>query len=209
MTIERRIQNPIDLSVWGIHAGGFSNADVIVPTCRIEGMTDEEIGRAVRSLATEADLLYARFRADYLYSAYYQFVALSTPWKIPPEVLQYKSLMETAAKNGRDNSYESTGGALDWNDYELIEIVLEMIAVYETYQTYKTTKPARRAEIARNYDKLFVQIGRRDSFKCKYCGSSDDLAIDHIKALVNGGTNNLDNLQLLCRSCNSSKGARE
>lgn len=208
MTEERRIQNPIDGSIWGVSAGGFTSADVIVPTCRIAGMTDEEIGRAVRTMAREADLLYARFRADYLYDAYYQFVALSTPWKIPPEVLQYKTLLENAANDGRMNSYESRGGALDWTDYELIEIVLEMITVYETYQSYKATKTNSRNEIARNYDKLFVKIGRRDSFKCKHCGSSDDLAIDHIHALANGGTNELDNLQLLCRACNSSKGAR-
>lgn len=208
MTHERRMQNPIDGSIWGVSAGGFTNADVIVPTCRIAGMTDEEIGRAVRAMAEEADLLYALFRANYLYDAYYQYVALYTPWKIPPEVLQYKALLEKAANDGRMNSYESHGGALDMNDYQLIEIALELISAYETHQTYKATKTASRNEIARNYDRLFVKIGRRDSFKCKHCGSSDDLAIDHIFALANGGTNELDNLQLLCRSCNSSKGAR-
>ena len=43
---------------------------------------------------------------------------------------------------------------------------------------------------------------------CVHCSSSDDLAIDHIIALARGGTNDLENLQLLCRSCNSRKGAR-
>lgn len=33
--------------------------------------------------------------------------------------------------------------------------------------------------------------------------------IDHIVPLAKGGTNNADNLQILCRSCNCSKGAKD
>lgn len=40
---------------------------------------------------------------------------------------------------------------------------------------------------------------------CLVCGSSEDLTKDHIIPLIQGGTDNLDNLQLLCCSCNCSK----
>lgn len=52
------------------------------------------------------------------------------------------------------------------------------------------------------------EVWERDNFTCKTCGVRKDLTIDHILAVVNGGTNDLENLQTLCFSCNSRKGAR-
>ena len=52
-------------------------------------------------------------------------------------------------------------------------------------------------------------VFERDGPLCSSCGSLDDLTIDHIKPLSRGGTNTLDNLTPLCRSCNSSKGNRQ
>ena len=46
----------------------------------------------------------------------------------------------------------------------------------------------------------------RDNYQCRYCGATNDLAIDHIFPFSRGGSNEADNLQVLCRSCNSSKG---
>jgi hypothetical protein len=46
---------------------------------------------------------------------------------------------------------------------------------------------------------------RRCKFRCVSCGSTDDLTIDHIVPLTRGGTNDLINLQVLCRPCNSRK----
>lgn len=51
-------------------------------------------------------------------------------------------------------------------------------------------------------------IWERDNFTCKQCGSRRDLTIDHILAEANGGPTILDNLQTLCRRCNSRKGSR-
>lgn len=43
---------------------------------------------------------------------------------------------------------------------------------------------------------------------CLRCGAVDDLTIDHVTPIALGGKSNLDNLQILCRSCNSSKSSR-
>ena len=41
--------------------------------------------------------------------------------------------------------------------------------------------------------------------KCLNCGSTEDLACDHIVPLSKGGTDWIDNVQPLCQSCNSTK----
>jgi 5-methylcytosine-specific restriction endonuclease McrA len=43
---------------------------------------------------------------------------------------------------------------------------------------------------------------------CPICGSETDLTIDHIRPLARGGTSDPENLHVLCRRCNSRKGAR-
>ncbi|WP_228721653.1 HNH endonuclease [Thermoleptolyngbya sichuanensis] len=46
------------------------------------------------------------------------------------------------------------------------------------------------------------------SQQCNHCGAGPHqakLTIDHIIPLAQGGVNDLSNLQVLCRRCNSSK----
>lgn len=48
-------------------------------------------------------------------------------------------------------------------------------------------------------------ILERDEYKCVYCGSKENLQIDHIISVFSGGQNKICNLQILCRSCNAAK----
>ncbi|HEY9370379.1 HNH endonuclease signature motif containing protein [Streptomyces sp.] len=43
---------------------------------------------------------------------------------------------------------------------------------------------------------------------CSYCGAPADTN-DHLQAVVTGGTDHWWNLAACCKSCNSSKGAKE
>lgn len=52
------------------------------------------------------------------------------------------------------------------------------------------------------------RIYTRDGWQCLRCGRSDDLTLDHIWPWSKGGQDTEDNLRTLCRSCNSTKGAR-
>jgi hypothetical protein len=54
--------------------------------------------------------------------------------------------------------------------------------------------------------RAFVQ--QRDGHKCRHCGATEHLCTDHIYPEFLGGTSDVENLQTLCRSCNSRKGIR-
>jgi len=53
--------------------------------------------------------------------------------------------------------------------------------------------------------RMFVR--QRDEGACVQCGSNQRLEYDHIIAHANGGSNTERNIQLLCETCNRSKGA--
>ena len=53
-----------------------------------------------------------------------------------------------------------------------------------------------------------LAVLRRDGYKCVKCQADTWLSIDHIRPQAMGGLGTEDNLQTLCRSCNSRKGAR-
>jgi 5-methylcytosine-specific restriction endonuclease McrA len=58
------------------------------------------------------------------------------------------------------------------------------------------------------WKKIRITVLDRDGWICSYCGGVAD-TVDHIYPRVKGGdTWALDNLQSLCKSCNSRKGGR-
>jgi len=52
------------------------------------------------------------------------------------------------------------------------------------------------------------EVYKRDGKKCRNCGATKKLTIDHITPLSLGGDNLPSNLQVLCNSCNASKNNR-
>mgnify|MGYP003312927381 FL=1 len=50
-------------------------------------------------------------------------------------------------------------------------------------------------------------IKLRDGFKCVYCGSSEELTIDHVRPQCKGGETNSQNCVTACKSCNQAKGS--
>lgn len=66
--------------------------------------------------------------------------------------------------------------------------------------------PPRKQVIGQS---LRTRVFERDSYRCVHCGTHIDLCVDHIKPESKGGGLDFDNLQTLCRSCNSIKGVKE
>lgn len=56
---------------------------------------------------------------------------------------------------------------------------------------------------------LRFQVLKRDGYRCQMCGvtakDGATLEIDHITPVSKGGSNDADNLQVLCRDCNAGK----
>jgi hypothetical protein len=56
-------------------------------------------------------------------------------------------------------------------------------------------------------DDIKVYVMMRDAGSCRACGFTTELQYDHIIPLKMGGSNNAENLQILCGPCNRSKSA--
>lgn len=78
---------------------------------------------------------------------------------------------------------------------------------------------ARRAGSERDYTINTLKVLERDKWTCQLCGcktpkrargtyGGNAPEIDHVVAIALGGGHTLDNLQCLCRKCNSAKGAK-
>ncbi len=69
----------------------------------------------------------------------------------------------------------------------------------------------RRSITDKEWAALTREVIERDGWVCSYCdcdtsNPTNGYAIDHVFPLSRGGGNELENLTMSCRSCNSSKG---
>ena len=51
------------------------------------------------------------------------------------------------------------------------------------------------------------EIKRRDGYRCVYCGSTDNLTIDHVVPQCKGGSTDAANCRTACLACNQAKGS--
>lgn len=73
----------------------------------------------------------------------------------------------------------------------------------------KKEKVARQNKQRRKFNnkkpKLYQALIQRQRGKCKMCGATGKLTIDHIIRLADGGSSKRKNLQLLCEPCHRRK----
>lgn len=59
-----------------------------------------------------------------------------------------------------------------------------------------------------NYKNHKYALLKKQNYRCAHCGEKRQktaLTIDHIVSIFDGGTNDIENLQLLCRECHDKK----
>lgn len=88
----------------------------------------------------------------------------------------------------------------DDEDLELLNNLISDMRVYEEIR--KTYKFKRRGGFKQILKKSCLS---RDDNKCVSCGAREHLEIDHIKEIIDGGDNILENLQTLCHTCHRNK----
>jgi 5-methylcytosine-specific restriction enzyme A len=66
-----------------------------------------------------------------------------------------------------------------------------------------------RIKFTKEFKEMVLEKSKKKCAGCKCCLESKKYDIDHIRPLANGGTNQIDNLQGLCKSCHQDKTANE
>lgn len=99
-----------------------------------------------------------------------------------------------------------------WNIYSIysddeLSIIKLSVDLAKQYFEYKETYKSKRKE-AQSY--IQNKNNRKRIFNkhwaiCKFCWSTENLSIDHIIPVSKWWLNEDDNLQILCKSCNSKK----
>lgn len=74
-----------------------------------------------------------------------------------------------------------------------------------TQERLRYIRNRSRASAYTRRSEVRARILKRDNYHCIQCGSAINLTIDHIVSVYRGGSNEDNNLQTLCNSCNSRK----
>lgn len=106
----------------------------------------------------------------------------------------YRYLDEPDAKIKINNLFEK-GILLEGEDFIYF-------AGCEEYIEPAPKDPLKRS---RGYLKHRDSVFDRDGNQCVYCGSTENLTLDHVIPISKGGSDDQDNLVCCCKRCNSSK----
>lgn len=67
-----------------------------------------------------------------------------------------------------------------------------------------------KEHLNKEFEGLVIEKLKGQNYKCVYCGVDikENFSIDHIIPLSKGGTNEIGNIDLVCKPCNTKKGTR-
>lgn len=76
--------------------------------------------------------------------------------------------------------------------------------MHETYQDLMFNLEATSSSEAKR--KWKNSIKEHWNYECAYCGSEENLTLDHITPRIKGGSDRITNIVCACGECNHSKG---
>ena len=76
---------------------------------------------------------------------------------------------------------------------------------YMAYMASKRRAMLKGVEGSHTFEE-WKEVLEKHNYKCAYCGGTERLSKDHIIPISKNGTDYIENIQVLCLSCNSSKG---
>ena len=79
---------------------------------------------------------------------------------------------------------------------------------YTQYLESINNRERIQACIYTNKKEVKQQVFELHGEKCLCCGSEINISLDHVIPVFHGGISHVDNLQPLCKSCNSRKGTK-
>lgn len=108
---------------------------------------------------------------------------------------------------------------VEWTPEHLLEGRIPLIKHYVLRKERLYAKVRREVAAFENMEKLHMTsreaipdqvrlfVWQRNQGQCVRCGSRERLEFDHIIPVISGGSSTERNVQLLCESCNRSKGS--
>jgi len=113
-------------------------------------------------------------------------------------IVNWKRAINLVLK-GRAEIVESSERVV--NNFEKT-VVLTVPAVIKLVEFVKNVY---KAKVSFNKTNVFI----RDKYTCQYCGSKENLTIDHVIPISKGGTTCFENCVTCCKSCNILKGSKQ
>jgi 5-methylcytosine-specific restriction endonuclease McrA len=113
----------------------------------------------------------------------------------PKHLWTKESILKSSQKRSGENSYQWKGGVMK----------------NKKYVSWLKNKRNRMPKIGEHTFGEWDLLKKQYNFTCPDCKRIEPeikLTIDHIIPLSKGGSDNIENIQPLCQSCNSKKGTK-
>jgi len=171
----------------------FDCGVICIPLNSLKNLTLEQIGNHVLALVPEAQLSRARMEAQRVIETDGQYVEWLIKGDAPHYLEELKLLLAAFAPRSGKVAHA-------------LALCISVSGRITDIEDRKRFARRERNYARADYSNLFVAVGKRDGFHCAACATTKSLELDHITPVAQGGETTEENLQLLCRKCNASKG---